>query len=409
MPSEFARHWTLDPAVAFLNHGSYGAAPRVVLAAQQAWRDRMEAEPVRFFSHDLEPAMDAARDALGDFVGADPDDLAFVPNATAGFNTVLRSLRFAPGDELLTTDHAYNAAKNAMEYVAGRDGARVAIAAVPFPVDGPASVVEAVLAAVTPRTRLAVIDHVTSATALVFPIETLVAELSARGIDTLVDGAHAPGQIDIDLPALGAAYYTANLHKWVCAPKGSGFLWVRRDRQAQIRPLAISHGANSPRTDRSRFRVEFDWTGTADQSAYLAVPEAIRFGEELLPGGWAALRERNHALALTARDVLCARLGIEPPAPEAMIGCMASVPLPLETQPGRVQGIELYDDPVHGSLERLGMQAMITPWPQRPDGGPWRRLVRISAAAYNDLDEYRRLAAALPAAVDAAVGTTMQP
>lgn len=401
MPSEFARHWTLDPAVAFLNHGSYGATPRPVLAAQQGWRDRMEAEPVLFFARDLEPAMDGARTALGAFVGADADDLAFLPNATAGFNTVLHSLRFAPGDELLTTDHAYNAAKNAMEFVAERDGAVVVIAPVPFPIDAPAVVVEAVLGAVTPRTRLAVLDHITSATALIFPIESLVAELAARGIETLVDGAHAPGQVELDVMSLGAAYYTGNLHKWVCAPKGSGFLWVRRDRQAGIRPLAISHGANSPRADRSRFRVEFDWTGTADQTAYLAVPDAIRFGSELLPGGWTALRERNHALALDARDLLCEMLGIRAPAPDEMVGCMAAVALPIETEPGRVQGVELYDDPVHDHLAGLDMQVMITPWPQRPDGGPWRRLVRISSAAYNELDQYQRLAAALASAMGA--------
>ena len=402
MPSEFARHWTLDPAIAFLNHGSYGAAPRPVLAAQQAWRDRMEAEPVLFFSHDLEPALDAARGALAAFIGADRDDLAFVPNATAGFNTVLRSLRFAPGDELVTTDHAYNAAKNAMQFVAERDGARVVIAPVAFPTGGSASIAEAVMAAVTPRTTLAVLDHITSATALIFPVRTLVAQLADRGVETLVDGAHAPGQVALDVPALGASYYTANLHKWVCAPKGSGFLWVRPDRQALIRPLAISHGANSPRVDRSRFRVEFDWTGTADQSAFLAVPDAIRFGDELLAGGWPALRERNHALALAGRDLLCAALGVDPPAPNHLVGSMASIPLPAESRPGRVQGIDLYGDPVHDHLAHRGMQAMVTPWPQRPDGGPWRRLVRISAAAYNDLGQFERLAAALPAAMAAA-------
>lgn len=402
MPSEFARHWTLDPAVDFLNHGSYGATPRVVLDDQQAWRDRMEAEPVRFFSADLEAALDGARQALAGFVGADADDLAFLPNATAGFNTVLRSLRFGPGDELLTTDHAYNAAKNAMEFVADRDGARVVIAAVPFPIGDPQEVMTAVLGAVTSRTRLAVLDHISSATALVFPIDQVVSELAARGIETLVDGAHAPGQIAVDIGALGATYYTANLHKWLCAPKGSGFLWVTRERQPFIRPLAISHGANSPRRDISRFRAEFDWTGTADLSAYLAVPAAIRFGQDLLPGGWERLRTRNRGMALAARDVLCATLAIAAPAPDQMIGSMASVPLPFEQRPGRVQGVDLYDDPVHQILLEHGMQVMVTPWPQRPDGPGWRRLVRISAAAYNDIGQFERLATALPLAVAAA-------
>ncbi|HEY4768379.1 MAG TPA: aminotransferase class V-fold PLP-dependent enzyme [Candidatus Limnocylindria bacterium] len=398
MPSEFAHHWTLDPTVTFLNHGSYGAAPREVLAVQQAWRDRIEAEPVRFFS-ELEAELDEARGALGAFVEADPDDLAFVLNATAGTNAVLRSLRFRAGDELLTTDHAYNAVKNAMEYVAERDGARVVIAPVPFPIDAPDQVVAAVLAAIRPRTRLAVLDHITSATALIFPIRQLTDELAQRGIDTLVDGAHAPGQVPLNVEEVGATYYVANLHKWVCAPKGAGFLWVRRDRQVEIRPLAISHGANSPRADRSRFRVEFDWTGTADPSAYLAVPSAISFGAQLLPGGWEALRERNHALVMAARLLLCAAAGIAAPAPEAMIGTMASIPLPAQGGGGKVQGVELYGDPVHAHLLAHGIQAMVTPWPQRPNGGPWRRLVRISAAAYNDLGQYKSLAAVMPGAI----------
>ena len=300
MHTEHGRHWGLDPGIDHLNHGSFGAAPSVVLAAQRAWIDRLEADPTRFVSLELEPALDATRAALGAFVQADPDDLALVANATTGVNTVLRSLEptLRSGDELVTTDHAYNAVKTAMESVADRTGARIVTAPVPFPVEGPEVVVSAVLARVGPRTRLVLLDHITSATALIFPIEELVAELARRGIDTLVDGAHAPGQLDLDLERLGAAYYTGNLHKWVCAPKGAAFLHVRRDRQSLIRPLSISHGANSPRTDRSRFRLEFDWTGTADVSAWLVVPDAIRFGEELVAGGWAALRKRNRTLCL---------------------------------------------------------------------------------------------------------------
>jgi isopenicillin-N epimerase len=402
MPSEFARRWTLDPAVAFLNHGSWGATPRPVLAAQQAWRDRMESEPIRFFARDLEPELDRARAALSTFVGADPDDLVFVPNATTGFNTVLRSLRFAPGDELLTTDHGYNAARNAMRLVAERDGASVVIAPIAFPGTSRQAVLEAVIGAVTTRTRLAVLDHITSATALIFPIRELVAILASRGVETLVDGAHAPGQVALDVPSIGAAYYTGNLHKWVSAPKGSAFLWVRRDRQASIRPLAISHGADSARRGRSRFHLEFDWTGSADPSAYLSVPDAIRFGDELIAGGWAGLRARNHALAIAGRDLLCAALGIEPPAPDEMIGTMASVPLPIEKGARWNPEIDQYGDPVHDHLIERGIQVLVAPWPQRPGDGPWRRLIRISAAAYNDLAEFERLAAEIPDAAAAA-------
>jgi len=394
----------LEPGVDFLNHGSFGATPRVVLAAQRAWRDRIEVEPVRFLARDVEGHLDRAREVLAEFVGADPDDLAFVPNATTGFNSVLRSLVLESGDELVTTDHAYNAAKNVLEWVAHRLGARVVVARVPFPIHGPEEVVEAVLAAVTPRTRLALLDHVTSPTALIYPIGRLIAELADRGVETLVDGAHAPGMLELNVTRLGAAYYTGNLHKWVCAPKGAGFLWVRRDRQAVVRPIAISHGANSPRTDRSRFRIEFDWTGTVDPSAYLAVPEALRFGASLLPGGWAVLREQNHELALAARDLICAALGVEAPAPDEMIGSMVAVPIGGQQTGGQVQGMDLYGDPVHDALIDHGIQVVITPWPQRPEGGPWQRLVRVSCAAYNDLAQMERLAAVLPAVIAGASG-----
>jgi len=399
MPSELARAWTLDPAVTFLNHGSFGATPRAVLEAQTKWRARMEADPVRFLAQELEGHLDAARSELATFLGAHGDDLAFMPNATAGTNTVLASLRFAAGDELLVTDHSYNAAKNALEAVAARWGARPVVVEVPFPGTTPNDVRERVLAAVTPRTRLALVDHVTSPTALVFPVAELIGELSARGIQTLVDGAHAPGMLELDIASLGADYYAGNCHKWVCAPKGSGFLWVRPERQAQVRPLAISHGANSPRTDRSRFRLEMDWTGTADPSAYLAVADAIRFGASLVPGGWDELRHRNRALALEARDRLCAALEIDRPAPDEMIGSMASVPLPFETGPGAVQGVDLAD-PLHDLLlDEHGIQVVTTPWPQRPAGLAWRRLVRISAAPYNAPEDYERLAGVLPGAI----------
>lgn len=379
--------WGLDPAVSFLNHGSFGACPRRVLEVQQRLRDRMERQPVRFLSRELEGELDAARTALGAFVGADPDDLAFVPNATTGVNTVLRSIDLRPGDELLATDHAYGACRNALDAVARAAGARVVVARVPFPLDTAGQVEEAVLGALTPRTRLAMLDHVTSPTALVLPIASLVRALEARGVDTLVDGAHAPGMLPLDLRALGAAYYTGNGHKWLCAPKGSGFLHVRRDRQAAVHPLVTSHGATSTRADRGRFRLEFDWTGTADPTAWLALPAAIETMGALLPGGWPALMERNRTLAVAARQALCATLGVAPPCPEAMLGSLASVPLPDEG-PGAPRAAP--ESLQRALLGRYAIEVPVIAWPAPP-----RRLVRVSAQAYNRPEEYARLAGAL--------------
>jgi isopenicillin-N epimerase len=398
MPSEFARHWTLDPSITFLNHGSFGATPRPVLAAQAAWRERMEREPVAFFVRDLEPALDRVRVALGQFIGADPEDLAFVPNATAGVNTVARSLELEPGDEILTTDHGYNAVENILRAAADRAGARVNVVALPFPGSTAKEANDLILSAVTPRTRLAVIDHVTSTSGLVLPVEEIVGTLSERGVDTLVDGAHAPGMLDLDVTSIGAAYYAGNGHKWLCSPKGAGFLHVRNDLHPRVRPLAISHGANSPRRDRSRFRLEHDWTGTADPSAYLSIPAAIEFGASLLDGGWPALRERNRQLALRARDLICSTLAIEAPAPDGMVGSMATVALPLG--PGNARADDgITDDALHAALEAQGIQVMVAPWPQRPDGGPWRRVIRVSAAAYVAIEDIERLAGAIPGAL----------
>jgi isopenicillin-N epimerase len=390
-PSPHADLWTLDPSIVFLNHGSFGACPRAVLAAQDRWRERFEHQPVQLMARDLEGLLDEARTALARFVGAVPEDVAFVPNATSGANAVLRSLVFAPGDELLTTDHAYGACRNALHFVAERSGAAVVTAKVPFPLDGPEAVVEAVLAKVTSRTRLALLDHVTSPTGLVFPIAELVQALAVRGVETLVDGAHAVAMLPLDVSAIGAAYYTGNCHKWLCAPKTAGFLHVRRDLQEMIHPLAISHGARLARRDRSRFLLEFDWTGTVDPTAYLSVPEAIRFMGSVLPGGWPALRAHNRALALRGRQAICDALEVAIPAPDAMIGSLAAVPIWDGSAQPPTSG--LYCDPLQDALrEQAGIEVPIIPWPAPP-----RRLVRISAALYNTVAEYEELARQLVA------------
>lgn len=381
-------HWLLDPDITFLNHGSFGATPREVLETQSEVREQMEREPVRFFVRELEPLLDDARHTLARFIGADPEGLAFVPNATAGVNAVLRSLDLDKFDELLVTTQEYNACRNALEFVATLSGAKIVIVDIPFPIASAEVIVERVVEKVNDRTRLLLIDHVTSQTALIFPIERIVAEMAARGIDTLVDGAHAPGFLPLDVRSIGAAYYAGNLHKWVCAPKGAGFLAVRENRRASIRPIAISHGANSPRRDRPRFLLEFDWTGTFDPSAWLSVPTALRFVGSLIDGGWPAIMRRNRDLALRARDLLCTVLEIDKPAPDEMLGAMAALPLPDGTESAPPP---LYGDPLQDRLLfDHNIEVPIVPWPQPP-----KRILRVSAQLYNELDDYGKLASAL--------------
>jgi isopenicillin-N epimerase len=393
MPSDLARHWALDPAITFLNHGSFGATPRAVLEAQDGWRDRMEAQPVQFLARDLPGLLSETRATLGAFVGADPDDLAFVANATGAVNAVVRSLRFEPGDELLTDDHEYNATINVLRHVAERDGARV--------------VVDALRGATSERTRLLLVSHVTSPTALAFPVGRIVAEFAERGIETLVDGAHAPGMLPLELDRLGAAWYTGNLHKWVCAPKGAAFLHARRDRQAGIRPNTISHGANAVlgqaggHGGATRYRAEFDWQGTLDPTPWLAIGDALRHVAELVDGGWPAVMARNHELTLLARSRLVEVLGIHAPtlAPPSMLGSMVALPLPT-AGPLAMTGSgssPLDTDPLQEILlERFRIEVPIYPWPvpAAESPAPARRLIRFSGALHNGADDVERLASA---------------
>ncbi len=387
-PSRFRRHWDLAPGTVFLNHGSFGACPRHILELQTELRRQMEAEPVQFLWRRYEDRLEPARRAVAGFVGARPRDLVFVTNATTGVNAVLRSLNLRRGDELLTTSHDYNACHNALVETAWRAGARVVTASLPFPLRGPDEAIETVLRAVTRRTRLALIDHVTSNTALVLPVAQLIRELEKRGVETLVDGAHAPGMVPLNLARLAPAYYAANLHKWVCAPKGAAFLWARADRQKRLQPAVISHGNNTPRPGYTGFQDRFDWAGTQDPTAWMCAGAAIEWMGKRLPGGWPAVLQANHALAVKARRLLCQQLDLEAPCPEQMLGAMATLPLPDRFQgrpkSGKIDAeqLRLYDKfRIEVPFVRLK--------------GPPRRYFRISAQLYNSLADYEYLARAL--------------
>jgi isopenicillin-N epimerase len=375
------RHeWDLDPDFLTVNHGSYGATPRAVLAAQAEWQRRMEAQPTRFMMRELPDALRRGASQLASFMGAELQDLAFVENTTVGCNAVLRSLDLRPGDDILVLSHGYGAVVKTVRYVAQRTGARVVEAAVPFPRPHDDAVIGCIVAALTPQTKLAVLDHITSHSALVLPIAGMVAACQQAGVPVLVDGAHAPGHVDLDLPRLNADWYAGNCHKWLCAPKGSAFLWARRDRQAELHPVTISHGYGSG------FRAEFDWTGTRDMSAYLAVPAALEFHERL---GGKTLRARNAALAAEAATMLAARLGTETGSGNAVHGAMGLVRLPLAGPVTQQRALLIRE-----RLLDLGTDAPVN----EVEGSAW---LRVSAQAYNTMTDFERLGTLIEKALQA--------
>lgn len=392
--------WNIDPTFVFLNHGSYGAMPKAIIDKQHNLRLHVESQPVRHFQREFDALIHESRVKLAGLVNADPGGIVFVPNATTGVNTVLRSLDLSPGDEILVTDHIYNACRNAVELVARKAGAKVVTTHVPFPVSSKEQVKELVLSGVTDKTRFVLIDHVTSPTALVFPVEDIASELHSRGIDVMVDGAHAPGMIPLDLTKMGVAYYTGNCHKWLCAPKGSALLYIREDKRKSVRPLVISHGANSTRTDKTFLHLEFDWTGTDDYSRYILVGDCIDYLDSLYPGGINAHMKRNHDLAVAAKDLLCSAFDAPPPCPDDMLGSMAALPvLPLE-EPAAPQAGRSADRVQEMLYHEYRIEVPIVYWPSAG-----RRLVRVSAQAYNSLADYETLADALRKILESRLNT----
>jgi isopenicillin-N epimerase len=380
-PKNIRAHWLLDPAISYLNHGSYGACPTAVLEEQFELMRRLEREPVDFLSRDREGLLDQARAELCSVLGGDSEGLVFVRNATEGINSVLKSLELKVSDEILVTNHDYPATRNVVNFVAEKSGARVVSVDLPFVGVTTECISERIVGAMTPRTRIVVFDHVTSQSGLIFPIVQLCKEAAARGIPTLVDGAHGPGMVPLELSSLQATYYVGNCHKWLCAPKGAGFLYVHEPvARKGIRPVIISHGASDPRDNRSRFQMEFDWTGTQDWSAVLSIPAALRFIHSLYPGGLNELMARNCALVIAGRKVICNKLSISEPCSTDLLGALATIWLG-EGDP-RIMQQELR---INHRIEALvcGFQS------------PQNRVVRVSAQAYNSIDEYEALGKAL--------------
>jgi isopenicillin-N epimerase len=379
--------WPLDPSITYLNHGTVGVVPRRVLAVQDAIRAEMERQPAAFLMRDAthmegrpisaRPRMRVAADELGAAMGARGDDLVWVDNATAGVNAVLRSLDWREGDEVLVTDHGYGAVTLAAGGILRTFGATVREVTLPDPAVEAGPIVEAIVGALGPRTRVAILDHITSGSALVLPIAELAARCRARGVAVLVDGAHAPGALPLHLGTIGADWYTGNLHKWALAPRSCALLWAAPARQPGLHPTVLSW-----KLDQG-FTAEFDWVGTRDPSPWLAAPEGFRMLDDL---GVDAVRAHNHALAWHGARSIAARLGTRFDVAESLVGCMATLPLPAAFGSGKEDGTRLRDAlffdhrievPVIAFRDRL-----------------W---VRLSAQVYNEEADFAKLADALDA------------
>ena len=382
MEAAVCEPWDLQPGLAYLNHGSFGATPRVLLEQQAALRREMEADPVGFLWRSLPGRIDPARAALAEFLDCDPGGLVFVPNATHAVNAVLGSIDWREGDRIVTTDHGYNACHAAVERVAARHRLDHHVVPLPWPVPPGADLAAPVLDACNERTRLVILDHVTSPTAIRLPVGRIVSELRAKGVDTLIDGAHAPGMIDCRPDEIGATWYTGNLHKWVCAPKGAAFFQTAVDWRERTFPCSTSHGWNTPMDGRSRYQAMFDWTGTVDPSAWLCVPETLRFIASLDPRGWDGVRDRNHRAVVEARRFLMERLNLDAPCDESLLGSMATLRMPGGGV-GRsaVEWRNLLRDDFSIEVQTL-----------ERDGAVW---FRISRQLYNGMEDYERLAGAL--------------
>lgn len=382
-----AAQFMLDPEIVYLNHGSFGACPRSVIEAQQAHRDRVEADAMRFYIYDLWPEVDRSREALGTLINADPADLVFVSNATSAVATVIANIDLNTGDEVIVNRFEYPACINNLRRACERAGAKLIIVDLPWnPIDED-SVVDAIMSKVNDRTKLVMFSLITSATAVRLPVERLIRELSAKGVETLLDAAHGPGCVPMDVMAWNPTYCTGNAHKWLCAPKGCAFLYVQRELQSGFRPLVLSNDAYDlepaiERSKRSAFNHEFDYMGTDDRTAIMTVADSIGVLGSFFEGGIDELMRRNRALCLQARDLLCDAFGTEPTVPDSMLGPLAVIDIPAPGMSPRELRERL--------MSEYRIESMIVP---NPSGN--MPMIRVSPQVYNSIEQYQHTSDAI--------------
>ncbi|MFK7759421.1 MAG: aminotransferase class V-fold PLP-dependent enzyme [Phycisphaerales bacterium] len=385
-PDPIIDQFVIDPDVVYLNHGSFGACPRAILDAQSAHRLSAERELVRFYVHDCWAKLDRSRIALADLVKCDSADLVFVHNATTGVATALSNLDLQQDDELLVTNCEYKACMNNFGRVADRAGASITVADLPWPISSKEQVIDAIMSKVTTNTKVALLSLITSSTGIRLPVEELIPLLKEQGVITILDAAHGPGCVPMDIRGWGAAYTAGNAHKWLCAPKGAAFLHVQPEHQPGFVPLidsndAMDLDAAGSRTGRSGFNHAFDYAGTDDVSAYLTIADCIEWINSNFRGGIQELMNRNKDLCLQARDLICDAIGVDAPVPDSMIGPLSTIDLPA----GLPSAPELKE------LLESKYQIQVPVW-----GTPTSdSSLRISVQMYNSIEQYEYLAESL--------------
>ncbi len=387
MKNSYLKLFGIEKGFTALNHGSFGACPTEIINYQFELIKKMESLPTRFFTRIIKPLIAESMEILSGFVNAPANDMVFVRNATTASNAVINSIHFEKGDEIVTTNLIYGSCRNAIDHAAKTKGAVVKKAVIPFPVKSENEITELILGLITKRTKLIFIDHVTSETAMIMPVKKICDEANRLGIDIFIDGAHAPGMIPLDISAINPTYYTGNCHKWICAPKGSAFLYVRPDRQESTIPPVISNYFRQGETANEKLHNSFDWSGTMDYTSHACVGKTIEYLRNNVDGGWNEIMKRNHELAVTGRNIIVKKLHLNQYLSDELIGSMSTIKLDLTTVKDPSTGLDVIQMKL---LDEYKIEALITTlFPTN------ERILRISAALYNNENDYEQLAEAL--------------
>lgn len=379
--SPLIKHWGIPENVVYLNHGSFGATPISVLERQLSIQRGCEAQAIDFFVEKLQGLIDESKNALAPFIGTSSNNFVFVHNTTEGVNTILNSFPANEGDEWLITNHNYGACVNALKHYAKLKKCGVVSAAIPYPVNNEQEIIDAIEKSVTPNTKLALIDYITSASAIIFPIREIINLLHAKGIKVIIDAAHAPGMVAFNIDELKPDFFVANCHKWICSPKGSAFMYVAPEHKQNIFPLVISHYNDSAEGTGAHWANQFMFSGTQDYSPFICVKDALEQMPVIAANNWDFIREQNHHLVYKAATKIADELGVALPAPESMIGSICNIPMPDGEKPEKSFNTNTVLK--KKLLEKYKIEVPVFIFPQAPN--QW---LRISAQLYNSMEQY---------------------